>query len=229
MTRPDTGKGPDIGKGKVVLLHGFANLPFSLWSLAHSLRQAGYATFVPFYPSWRLSLAQIVDRLMKPVSQFAAQNDAPLHFVGHSMGGLIIRAMIERRHPDHLGRVVMLGTPNSGSEIADMLQRVRLAPIVMRNAAPALLTERESGLAALLGKVDYPVGVIAGSRPLLNTPLSWSLPKPHDGKVSVASTHVEGETDHITLPLSHVELCYHQQVRNAVRTFIQDGLFSGQA
>jgi len=74
------------------------------------------------------------------------------------MGGLIIRAMIERQRPQHLGRVVMLGTPNEGSEIADMLHRARLSRLCMGNATAALLTQREAELTARLGKVDYPVG-----------------------------------------------------------------------
>ena len=216
-------------RGKVVLVHGFANWPASLWPLAYSLRQAGYATLVPFYPSRRLPFDAIVDRLIEPVHRFAARNDGPLHFIGHSMGGLIIRAMIERQRPEHLGRVVMLGTPNEGSEIADMLHRARLSRLCMGNATAALLTQREAELTARLGKVDYPVGVIAGNRPLLNAPLSWPLPKPHDGMVSVASTHVEGETDHLILPLSHARLCWHRTVKSAVCRFLHDGRFSEQA
>lgn len=219
---PASGADPIRG---VVLLHGFAGWPGLMWPLARSLSREGYRPFLPFYPSWRWPLDRIVGHLASRVERFTEEVGGPVHFVGHSMGGLVARALIQRQRPATLSRVVMLGTPNAGSEIADMLTRYRVSRFILGQAEAALITRRDRRLIEMLGSVDYPVGVIAGSRPFLHTPVSSSLPRPHDGKVSVAATHVEGETAHIVLPLSHAVLPYHPRAQAQVRAFLSSGEF----
>lgn len=216
--------GADLAPG-VVLLHGFAGWPGVMWPLARSLSHEGYRTFLPFYPSWRWPLDRIVGHLAVRVERFAAQVGGPVHFVGHSMGGLVARALIRQHRPAALSRVVMLGTPNAGSEIADMLTQYRISRFILGQAEAALITRRDRRLIEMLGSVDYPVGIIAGSRPLIHTPISSSLPRPHDGKVSVAATHVEGEIAHVVLPLSHAVLPYHPSAQAQVRAFLSSGAF----
>ena len=219
--------GPAPQKGGAVLLHGFGSLPGTMWPLTYRLSRLGYATLVPFYPSWRLELTGIVTRLRPQIAAFAeAQEGRPVHFIGHSMGGLIARALIERDRPASLGSLVMLGTPNGGSEIADRFNgNPLLSRMVLGGAAPALITRRDAQRVAALGHVDYPVGVIAGNRALIDGPLARCLPRPHDGKVSVAATHVEGETDHIVLPLTHFALPYHPITQRQVVHFLEHGRF----
>jgi pimeloyl-ACP methyl ester carboxylesterase len=173
-----------------------------------------------------MGLESVAVRLQAALADFSDSLDGPVHFVGHSMGGLIIRALIHRHRPANLGRVVMLGTPNGGSEIADMLAQSRLSRVVLGNAAPALVTRREDEFATLLGEVDYPAGVIAGNRAMVDGPWARMLPRPHDGKVSVAATHLEDETDHIVLPISHALLPYHREAQRQTQNFICYGCFS---
>ena len=118
-------------KQGVVLLHGFGSIPGTMWPLAWTLRQAGYSTLTPFYPSWRMPLSQIVNRLKRQVAAFATNHEDGLHFVGHSMGGLVIRALLHKERPANLGKVVMLGTPNAGSEIADYLALRRWTGLIL--------------------------------------------------------------------------------------------------
>jgi pimeloyl-ACP methyl ester carboxylesterase len=210
----------------VLLLHGFAGLSVMTWPLARSLRRAGYRPVELGYDSWGASLERICERLQPRIAQIDRGSDGPLHIVAHSMGGLVARAMIHRQRPVRLGKLVMLGTPNGGSEIADFLDgKPYLRPILGR-AAPALVTQRPAAIDALLGPVDYPAGIIAGDRPLLPIAAARLLPMPSDGKVSVASTRLAQAADHIVLPLSHAMLPYHGSVHRQIIHFLAHGRFA---
>jgi pimeloyl-ACP methyl ester carboxylesterase len=208
----------------VVLLHGFAGLPVMNQPLARRLRRLGYETRLLGYDSWGKSLPEICGRLAPRLAMIATAARGPLHLVGHSMGGLVARALIQRQRPANLGRVVMLGTPNSGSELADFAARWAITKAILGKAEPALITRRPAGFDALLGTVDYPVGIVAGNRPIS---LGWSrlFPGPHDGKVSVASTRLASAADHIVLPLAHEMLPYHRDAQRQVAQFLAHGRF----
>jgi triacylglycerol esterase/lipase EstA (alpha/beta hydrolase family) len=221
----------------IVLLHGFGGVPVQTALLASRLRRAGYAVFNPFYPSWRWSLDRIVDHLHPRIAAFADRTGGPLHCVGHSMGGLVLRAWLARHRPAMLGRTVLVGTPNGGSEMADLLYRLRLHGPVLNRAGAVLRTTREPDVQALLGTVDYPLGVIAGDHrrnPLLAlNPVPTLNPlfadrifgAPHDGKVSVAATHVAGQADHIVMPVAHTAMLYSAPVAKQIVHFLRDGRF----
>ena len=140
------------------------------------------------------------------------------------MGGLLARVYIARYRPKRLGRVVMLGTPNSGSEIADRLKNIGIYRAFFGPAGQQLGTQRDAAIEALLPPIDYPVGIIAGNRSI--DPVTGAmLPKPHDGRVSVEKTMIDGMADHIVVGTAHPWL-----VRNSVAVaqtiaFLQDGAF----
>lgn len=213
----------------VLLLHGFAGFGFINRPLARMLRQAGYRPVVVGYDSWGLSLSQICERLRPTLARIEQAGEAPLHIVAHSMGGLVARALIQCQRPQRLGHVVMLGTPNGGSEIADFLDRRALLRPVLGRAAPALVTARPAEIDRMLGAVDYPVGIIAGSRALLPAGTARLLPVPNDGKVSVAATRLAGAQDHIVLPLPHSLLPYHPSAHRQIRHFLENGAFLPEA
>jgi pimeloyl-ACP methyl ester carboxylesterase len=207
----------------VVLLHGYGRFGTSMALLARAARRAGYATLAPSYP-YRRSLGEIAAWLAPRVAAFEGEFAGPLHIVTHSLGGLVARALIAAHRPDRLGRVVMLAPPNGGSELADLLTRLRLDRIVLGAAGAHLRTMRAEADEAALGKVDYPLGIIAGDRALL--PLSLGLlPRPHDGKVSIAATHVAGLADHVILPVTHTLMVYDRRVIGATLGFLRDGIF----
>jgi len=206
----------------VILIHGFAGLPIMNRPLSRMLRQAGYQAVDLGYDSWRLSLEEICDYLAPSFARIdEACGETRLHIVSHSMGGLVARALINLRRPARLGHVIMLGTPNNGSEIADALDRQALLRPILGKAGPALVTHRPAEIETLLGKVDYPVGIIAGSRPFLPFGASRLVPAPSDGKVSVASTRLAEAADHIVLPLPHMLLPYHASAHRQIRHFLE--------
>lgn len=209
----------------VVLLHGISRTARSLRVMERRLKAEGYASANFDYPSRQRDLSDIVDGLIPAVRSFAEGLDGPLHLVTHSMGGLVARALLTQYRPPRLGRVVMLAPPNAGSEIADLLHRWGAYRRWFGPAGGELVTRRGERLEALLGSVDYELGVIAGSRSIY--PLgSLVLPRPNDGRVAVAATHVPGQSGHVVLPTTHPGIVNNRACIEQVVTFLRDGRFA---
>jgi triacylglycerol esterase/lipase EstA (alpha/beta hydrolase family) len=208
----------------VVLLHGISRTARSFRKMQTALEGAGFATLNLDYASRRKALEALAEDIHPSIQRFADGMDGSVHFVGHSMGGLLARVYIARYRPKRLGRVVMLGTPNSGSEIADRLKDFGAYRAFFGPAGQQLGTQRDTAIAALFPPVDYAVGIIAGDRSIYPITSAF-LPKPHDGRVSVANTKLDGMADHVVVAASHPWL-----VRNAVAieqtiAFLKDGKF----
>src|SRR5262252_5946396 len=153
----------DITAPGVVLLHGIARTARSLRKLERSLQQEGFATLNLGYASRRKPLEVLAEDIHPEVAAFTDACSGPIHFVTHSMGGLLARIYIARHRPARLGRVVMLGTPNGGSEVADLLADLAIYRAVFGPAGLQLSTVPDPVLAAL-PPPNYPVGIIAGCR-----------------------------------------------------------------
>jgi pimeloyl-ACP methyl ester carboxylesterase len=212
------------GRDGVVLLHGISRTALSFRKMQVALERAGFATLNLDYASRRKPLEALAEDIHPAIQRFADRIDGSVHFVCHSMGGLLARVYMARHRPKHLGRVVMLGTPNSGSEIADRLKNFGAYRAFFGPAGQQLGTKRDDAIKALFPPLDYPVGIVAGNRSI--DPLAGTmLPKPHDGRVSVKNTVIDGMADHIVVDTSHPWL-----VRNSVAVaqtiaFLQDGTF----
>lgn len=214
----------EAGRDGVVLLHGIMRRAASMGAIERSLVAEGYRVLNLDYPSRRQSLSAIAEGIAGPIADFEAGLSGRLHFVTHSMGGLVARTYLNRFRPARLGRVVMLAPPNEGSEIADLLQRNWFYRGLFGPAGGELTTTRGEDLIAQLGMVDFPLGVIAGNRSLY--PLaSIALPRPHDGRVSVDRTRVAGMTDHIVLSSSHPLILRHAGAIAQASYFLRHGSF----
>ena len=147
-----------------------------------------------------------------------------VHFVGYSMGGLIARGVIDMRRPSGLGRIVQLGTPNGGSEVASFLQPLLPYQLVFGPAGQELTIENSATINETLGQVGYPLGIIAGTRTA--DPISSMLiPGEDDGKVSVEATKLPGMHDHISLPVTHLHFPKYQIVHYQTAYFLRHGMF----
>ena len=209
----------------VILLHGISRTALSFRKMQAALEAAGFATLNIDYPSRRHALEALAEHIHPAVALFSAESEGQLHFVGHSMGGLLARVYISKYRPERLGRVVMLGTPNGGSEIADRLKNVALYRAWFGPAGAQLVTRRDAATSALFPPVDYPVGIIAGNRSIDPTS-SLLLPKPHDGRVSVENTKLDGMADHTVIGASHPWLPGNRVAIAQTIAFLRDGRFS---
>ncbi|MPW27597.1 alpha/beta hydrolase [Agarivorans sp. B2Z047] len=211
-----------IAKECVVLLHGMARSEDSMEKMSKQLKSDGYKVSNYGYPSTSLEIEDIAS---KHVPQAIADcgNAKVVHFVTHSLGGIVLRKYLSENSIIPLGRVVMLGPPNQGSEVVDALKHVPGFEFINGPAGSQLGTEEDS-VPNSLGPVTYPVGIIAGSS-TFNPLLSQMLPNPDDGKVSVERTKVAGMTDHVVLPVTHTFMMRNDEVISQVKRFLKTGEF----
>ncbi len=212
------------GSAGIVFLHGHRQMMGGMGRFARWAEAEGFAALNLRYCSMTHALPDIVDALEPRIRDFADRTDGPLHLVGHSLGGLLIRALLSRYRPATLGRVVMMGTPHGGSEWADLSLRLRLGDRVLGPVGNFLTTTRHPDDEALLCPVDFPLGVIAGRTPW-EPVIPRLLPRPNDGTVSVASTRIAGMTDHIVMPVTHAFMPSNAAVRRQVIAFLREGRF----
>lgn len=209
-------------QANVVLLHGLGRSPSIMNKMASYLSQSAYNIFNIDYPSKQYPIQQLSEIVYQQIKHLY-ELDAPLHFVGHSMGGIIIRYLLTQHRPRNLGRVVMLASPNHGSRVINWLRKIWLFRKYYGPGA-LQLAEGKQGLYNQLPPVDYETGVIAGD--IAIDVLFWFfLKKPNDGKVTVKSTHVEGMKDHIVLPVAHPFTPQNKHVRKQTREFLERGEF----
>jgi len=134
-----------------------------------------------------------------------------------------VRYWLLRDRPDNLGRVVMLGTPNQGSQLVDQLDDLEVFGWLNGPAGRQLGTSPAS-LPRRLPPVDYPVGVIAGNVSL-NPVFSGMIEGPDDGKVAVLETVVDGMTAHLVLPVTHTFMMNNPRVIAETAYFLETGRF----
>jgi len=204
----------------VVLLHGIGRTAGSMSVPAARLAEKGYAISNIDYPSRSAPIASLAGLINERLNAENVSACAKLHFVTHSMGGLIVRQLVKDFRPSNLGRVVMLAPPNQGSEVADFWGNNFLFKRVYGPAGQDLRTRNRR-----FGPVDFPLGVIAGTKSI-DPVSSLLLSGPNDGKVTVDSTKVEGMTDHIVLPVNHTFLMRDARVLKQIETFLGDGAFA---
>ncbi|TDJ39817.1 MAG: alpha/beta hydrolase, partial [Gammaproteobacteria bacterium] len=186
----------------------------------------GYVVSNRGYPSRKFPIEELA-----PMAIEAGMEECPeegsVHFVTHSLGGILVRYYLEHNEMPALGRVVMFAPPNQGSKVVDSFRAVPGYKAINGPAGMQLGTD-ENSIPLMLGPVDFEVGIIAGTK-TFNPILSQYLANPDDGKVSVESTKVDGMTDFITIAVSHPFIMESTEAIEQAMTFISTGRFMHDA
>lgn len=207
----------------VVLLHGLARTSGSMEALEEALSREGFFAVNQGYPSRDYPIEKLAD-LVIPAGLEKCPAGAQVNFVTHSLGGILVRQYLSKHEINNMGRVVMLGPPNQGSEVVDKLRDVPGFQFVNGEAGMQLGSGALS-VPNALGKADFDVGIIAGTRSI-NLILSSLIPGTDDGKVSIESTKLEGMKDHIELPVTHPFMMKNKDVISQVISYLKSGKFT---
>lgn len=218
---PEASSPPDT----VVLIHGLGRTRRSMWLVGMWLKFCGYRVTSIGYPSHRVSIAEAVERHIGPkLAELEFAEGSRVHFVTHSLGGIVFRAWAARRDPAFpLGRAVLLAPPNRGSEIIDELNQWRWVRWLLGPVSAELGTNADSTPNSL-GPLPPETGVIMGSKDTLPF-FRHLLGDESDGVVTISSSRGDGEADFALLPANHATIILQPAVFRAVHRFLRTGSF----
>lgn len=207
-----------------ILLHGLSRSNKSMVEVGKALKAKNHRVFNVDYPSRKFpidSLAEIaIGGTLRTMDRDSTDT---LNFVTHSLGGILVRDYLAKHKVPRMGRVVMLGPPNHGSEVVDRLKSVSLFSMLNGPAGQELGTDSASKPNSL-GAVDFEVGVIAGNRSI-NWINSLMIPGPDDGKVSTGSARLAGMKDYLLVHATHPMMMKNTEVIRQILFFLASGTF----
>ncbi|MHB8789144.1 MAG: esterase/lipase family protein [Desulfobulbaceae bacterium] len=212
----------------VVLLHGLARTSDSMADMAEALQDEGYSVSNIDYPSREKPIADLaVSAVKEGVDRCREQGARRIHFVTHSLGGILVRAYLAEEAISELGRVVMLAPPNQGSRVVDEFSGVPGFELLNGPAGYQLGKDKNS-VPLQLGPANFEVGIIAGDESF-NPILSTAFDEPNDGKVAVEDTRLEGMKDFLVVHHSHPFIMKSEEVIRQVVFFLDNGKFQQTA
>lgn len=206
----------------VILLHGLARTNHSMFNLESVLKKHRYVVVNHSYPSTQKSIKALANQAIPPMINECLERHAKrIHFVTHSLGGIILQQYLHKNRIPKLDYIVMLAPPNHGSQLADLLHKRWFCRRVF---GPAIgeLTTNKSSISMLPGQ--YKIGIIAGNYSL-NPIASKIFAEPNDGKVAVSSTKLDQMSDFIVLPATHTFIMQNPLVQKQILYFLSQGRF----
>jgi triacylglycerol lipase len=196
----------------VVLLHGLGRTSWSMQQLGLALVDKGYKVININYPTKSDTIENLVENTVKnELEQKYIDKTKQINFVTHSMGGIVVRHLLENNKFEQLNKVVMLAPPNHGSDMADMWSDVEVMNHVLGPALKQLTTD-ETSFVNTMAPPEYEVGVIVGE---------------NDEKVSPEKAMLENMTDYFVVQKKeHTYIMNDPDVIRAVIRFLENGEFS---
>lgn len=197
-----------------------------MWMVGLWLKFCGFRVASIGYPSRCVSITEAVEQHLVPaLAKLEIEDNSRVHFVTHSLGGIVFRAWAARRDPAFpFGRAVLLAPPNQGSQIIDELRQSRWVRWLLGPVSAELGTDADS-TPNRLGPLPPETGVIMGNKDTLPI-FRHLLGGESDGVVTIASSHGDGESDFILLPANHATIILHPAVFRAVSRFLRTGGFA---
>ena len=210
---------------RVILLHGMGRTHRSMVKMARHLSDSGYIVVNLDYPSTEADIATLSLGIVAETVDRCRSEDSgtPIHFVTHSLGGILVRHYLQTHSLPPGSRVVMLSPPNQGSEIAESLKDFPPYRWIMGPAGQQLGTTSDA-MPNQLRTVAVPVGVITGDRSL-EPWFSARIPGPDDGKVSVERARLPEMADFLVVPSSHGFIMNDAEVIRQTIHFLRHGRF----
>lgn len=208
----------------IILIHGLARTSRCMNKAAKMFSIHGYKIINVNYPSRTASIENLVKEYLSPIIEACKTKDyLQIHFLTHSMGGVLLRYYLANHSIKNLGKTVMLAPPNQGSEVADKLCHLSLYKLINGPAGQQLRTDANN-LPLKLGKLHFETGIITGNKSI-NFFLSLLIPGENDGKVAVKRAKIEGMRDFLILPYTHSFIMQRNQTLYQALYFIQKGEF----
>jgi len=205
----------------VVLIHGYFRTERNMRYLAQKLEQRGFHTFSPTLPTIRRTVRECSESLAQMLEKHVPDGSV-VHFVGHSMGGLIIRDYLSRRVVEGLGSVVLIGTPNGGTPYANLLLKLPFMRRILISlpdlAAPGL------DIALPCNEPAPKIGIVLGIKP--DFVRKFLLPEEHDGLVTAKSIRQISVCDEMSVPCMHEFIHWRADTAEAVASFLETGKFN---
>ena len=203
---------------RVILVHGLLMSGHVFYPVGAHLARQGFLSILYDYPTRRACVeehgAALCAFIEKEMESMRESEAGKLHFVTHSMGGLLLRVALRQLSPgtrSAIGRIVMITPPNKGSDVAEAVLRKLFFAEKIVKCLPDLSSVPHS-FANTFPEPDetFEIGIIAGS---------------HDRKVAVPSTHLAHERDHLILQSSHTAILFRKQTVHQTVHFLLHGTF----
>ena len=220
------GSGPHAASDEecVVLVHGLGRTSSSMKKMELSIRNDGYTTVSLNYPSREKPVEILAEETIPEALEYCDQySSRRVHFITHSMGGILVRYYLAMHTLENLGRVVMISPPSQGSELVDKLSGLPGFEYILGPAVFQLGTDSDS-LPRKLGPVDFDAGIITGDRSI-NPILSLLIPGDDDGKVSVENAKLAGVSEFLVVHHTHTFILNSDAVIKQAIHFLKYGKF----
>lgn len=208
----------------VILIPGLLLGPRSMNKIHNFLNNYGYQV-LPLNCSIKKHSVQVLANsfLKNFIIKNCLNKKRKIHFITHSIGGIVVRKYLEDNHSLNIGKVVMLAPPNRGSEIMTLFSKMYFSRYLLGVSGKQISINDKAYLLSLEQKVSFDLGIIAGSHSNLLS--LWYLNRKNDGVVSVENTKILGMVEHLVLNQSHYSMLYSKEVLHQILFFLRCGKF----